>query len=129
MLQKLKDKIQNMNIVINYKKMLPYVKPYWKRALLAVLITIPIGSMDAVIAWALKPYMDVVMVEKQAMGSYAMLIPVVIIIFSLVQSILTYSVTYLNAWVGNKISMDVKKKLFIKLMHNNASFFDKKTSG
>lgn len=129
MLQKLKDKIQNTNIVVNYRKMLPYVKPYWKRAILAVLITIPIGSMDAVIAWALKPYMDVVMVEKQAMGSYAVFIPFVIIAFSLIQSILTYSVTYLNAWVGSKISMDVKKKLFVKLMHNNAAFFDKKTSG
>lgn len=129
MLQKIKDKIKNSNMVVNYKKMLPYVKPYWKRALLAVLITIPIGSMDAVIAWALKPYMDVVMVEKQAMGSYAAFIPIVIIVFSLVQSLLTYLVTYLNAWVGNKISMDVKKTLFFKLMHNNASFFDKKTSG
>ena len=129
MFQKIKEKFLNMNMVVNYKKMLPYVKPYWKRALFAVLITIPIGSMDAVIAWALKPYMDVVMVEKQAMGSYAALIPLVIIVFSLVQSLLTYLVTYLNAWVGNRISMDVKKKLFFKLMHNNASFFDKKTSG
>ncbi len=129
MFQKIKEKFLNMNMVVDYKKMLPYVKPYWKRALFAVLITIPIGSMDAVIAWALKPYMDVVMVEKQAMGSYAGLIPLVIIVFSLVQSLLTYLVTYLNAWVGNRISMDVKKKLFFKLMHNNASFFDKKTSG
>ncbi len=129
MFQKLKAKILNTNMVVNYEKMLPYVKPYWVRALLAVLITIPIGSMDAVIAWALKPYMDVVMVEKQAMGSYAMFIPVVIIIFSLVQSLLTYVVTYLNTWVGQKIAMDVKKKLFFKLMHYNAAFFDKKTSG
>ena len=129
MFQKLKAKILNTNMIVNYRKMLPYVKPYWVRAILAVLITIPIGSMDAVIAWALKPYMDVVMVEKQAMGSYAMLIPIVIIIFSLVQSLLTYVVTYLNTWVGNKIAMDVKKKLFFKLMHYNAAFFDKKTSG
>lgn len=129
MFQKLKAKILNTNMVVNYEKMLPYVKPYWVRAILAVLITIPIGSMDAVIAWALKPYMDVVMVEKQAMGNYAMLIPVVIIIFSLIQSLLTYAVTYLNTWVGQKIAMDVKKKLFFKLMHYNAAFFDKKTSG
>jgi len=129
MFQKLKAKILNTNMIVNYRKMLPYVKPYWVRAILAVLITIPIGSMDAVIAWALKPYMDVVMVEKQAMGSYAMFIPVVIIIFSLIQSLLTYAVTYLNTWVGQKIAMDVKKKLFFKLMHYNAAFFDKKTSG
>ena len=64
MFQKLKAKFLNLNLIVNYRKILPYVKPYWGRALTAVLITIPIGSMDAVIAWALKPYMDVVMVEK-----------------------------------------------------------------
>jgi len=129
MFKKLKEKILSMYMVVNYKKMLPYVKPYWKRALLAVLITIPIGSMDAVIAWALKPYMDVVMVEKRNMGGSAMFIPIVIIVFSLSQSLLTYLATYMNTWVGNKIAMDVKKKLFFKLMHYNAGFFDKKTSG
>lgn len=129
MFQKLKAKISNTNIVVNYKKILPYVKPYWKRALFAVLITIPIGSMDAVIAWALKPYMDVVMVEKQNVGGSAMFIPIVIIVFSLSQSLLTYLANYMNAWVGQKIAMDIKKRLFYKLMHYHASFFDQKTSG
>ncbi len=129
MFQKLKAKILSMNLVVNYRKILPYVKPYWGRALTAVLITIPIGSMDAVIAWALKPYMDVVMVEKSTGGSSTLLIPILIIVFSSLQSILTYSATYLNTWVGQKISMDVKKTLFCKLMRYNASFFDKNTSG
>lgn len=76
-----------------------------------------------------KPYMDVVMVEKNTMGSSTFLIPLLIIVFSLLQSLLTYSATYLNIWVGQRIAMDVKKKLFYKLMHYNASFFDKNTSG
>ena len=129
MFQKLKAKFLSLNIVVNYKKILPYVKPYWGRALTAVLITIPIGSMDAVIAWALKPYMDVVMVEKSTMGPSTFFIPLLIIVFSSIQSLLTYSATYLNTWVGQKIAMDVKKKLFCKLMRYNASFFDKNTSG
>ena len=66
--KKLSDKINSLYAVQNYRKILPYVRPYWIRALLAVLITIPIGSMDAVIAWSLKPYMDVVMVEKSKIG-------------------------------------------------------------
>jgi subfamily B ATP-binding cassette protein MsbA len=129
MFQKLKAKFLSMNLIVNYKKILPYVKPYWGRALTAILITIPIGSMDAVIAWALKPYMDVVMVEKSTGGSSTLLIPLLIILFSSLQSILTYSATYLNTWVGQKIAMDVKKTLFAKLMRYNASFFDQNTSG
>lgn len=53
------------------------------------------------------------------------MIPLLIIVFSLLQSLLTYSATYLNTWVGQRIAMDVKKKLFYKLMHYNASFLIK----
>ncbi len=122
-----KNKITSSSFIANYKRMMTYVRPYWFRALIAVLITIPIGGMDAVIAWALKPYMDVVMVEKSAVAtSY---IPVLIIIFSSMQSGLNYAATYLNTWVGRKISNDVKMDLFNKLLHMDASFFDKTNSG
>lgn len=127
MFKKIKEKICSMYIVQNYRKILPYVRPYWVRALLAVTITIPIGSMDAVIAWALKPYMDIVMVEKSAKA--AGFIPFLIILFSSVQSLLNYTATYLNTWVGQRIAMDVKQDLFAKLMRYNASFFDRSTSG
>ena len=100
-----------------------YVKPYWGRALLAILITIPIGAMDAVIAWALKPYMDVVMVQKGA--SYTAYIPLLIVLFTLIQSIFNYTATYMNTWVGQKISMGLKKDLYSKLLRYHAGFFDK----
>lgn len=124
---KLKEKLSNTYTIQNYRKILPYVKPYWLRGLISVLITIPIGSMDAVIAWSLRPYMDVVMIEKNA--SSASYIPLLIIVFSCVQSLLNYLATYLNTWVGRKISNDLKMDLFKKLMSYDASFFDKSTSG
>ena len=127
MLKFIKNKLNNSFIISNYAKILPYVKPYTFRALIAVLITIPIGSMDAVIAWSLKPYMDIVMVEKSATSTAY--IPLLIIIFSVLQSLLNYSATYLNTWVGRKIANDVKIDLFYKLMHYDASFFDKNNSG
>lgn len=65
MIGKIAAKIKSMNLVRNYSRIYPYVKPYRGRALLAVLITIPIGSFDALTAWILKPYMDIVLVEKQ----------------------------------------------------------------
>lgn len=120
-------KLKGTYTVSNYCKIMPYVKPYWVRGLLGVLITIPIGAMDAVIAWALQPYMDVVMMEKNtASTSY---IPVLIILFSCAQSFLNYTATYLNTWVGQKISQGLKITLFEKLMHYDASFFDSSTSG
>ncbi|MBR6675080.1 MAG: ATP-binding cassette domain-containing protein [Alphaproteobacteria bacterium] len=107
--------------------MYPYVRPYLGRAILAILVTLPLGAMDAVIAWVLKPYMDIVMIEKSAKATS--FLPLLIIIFSLAQSSLNYAATYLNTWVGNKITMDLKKDLFKKMMRCDASFFDKTTSG
>ena len=127
LINKVIKKLKSTYTISNYCKILPYVKPYWVRALIGVLITIPIGAMDAVIAGALQPYMDVVMMEKNtASTSY---IPILIILFSSVQSLLNYTATYLNTWVGQKISQSLKITLFEKLMHYDASFFDKSTSG
>ncbi|MBR6409252.1 MAG: ATP-binding cassette domain-containing protein [Alphaproteobacteria bacterium] len=109
--------------------MAPYVRPYWGRAMIAVLITIPIGAMDAVIAWSLKPYMDVVMLEEQTTRFQTVLIPIIIVAFSLVQSLLNYGATYFNTWVGQKIAQNVKIDLYNKLMHYHAGFFDQTNSG
>ena len=43
-------------MIANYRKMVPSVRPYWVRAVMAVLITLPIGSFDALTAWILKPF-------------------------------------------------------------------------
>lgn len=124
---KLPLKLTETNLVRNYRKIYPYVKPYLFRAILAILVTLPLGAMDAAIAWVLKPYMDTVMIEKSVQATS--LIPALIIVFSVAQSLLNYAATYLNTWVGQKITMDLKKDLFQKLIHNDAKFFDKNTSG
>ena len=113
-------------MLYDYGQMWPFVKPYWGRALLAILLTLPVGAMDAVIAWALKPYMDVMMIEK---NTNTLWIPLVIIVFSALQGVLTFAANYTNTWVGNRIASDVKISLFEKLMKLDASYFDTTTSG
>lgn len=127
MIGKIAAKIKSMNLVRNYSRIYPYVKPYRGRALLAVLITIPIGSFDALTAWILKPYMDIVLVEKQVAAASFM--PLLIVVASAFQSFCNYGAVYLNTWVGQKITCDLKKKLFEKLLHQDASYFDQSTSG
>lgn len=106
---------------------LPYFKPYLFRTLLALLLAIPIGSLDAVIALSLKPYMDIVMLNKQMQSP--LYIPFLIIIFTTIQGTLNYLATYMNDWVGGKVTNDLKIDLYKKLMHKSSSFFDKQTSG
>lgn len=118
---------KELNFTQHYKEMWPFVKPYWIRALLAILICIPVGALDSVIALALKPYMDNVLVDKSA--SSPAYIPVLIVAFTTVQGFLNYAATYLNTWVGTKINHDLKRSLFKKLMSLEPAFYDKNASG
>ena len=124
---KLKQKLMSVYTLKNYALIYPYAKPYLGRAVLAIIATIPVGMMDAVIAWSLKPFMDVVLIEKQS--GWTMYIPLMIVVFSVLQALFTYLATYMNTWVGNKITLDIKRKLYDKLLHNDAAFFDTTSSG
>lgn len=126
MLKKLFAKTKKVNFIANYSQMWPFVRPYWAMALLAVFITIPVGALDGLIAWALKPYMDVMMIEK---STNTLWIPIAIVVFSAVQGALTFTASYANTWVGNRIASDVKIKLFDKLLQFDATYFDTNTSG
>ncbi len=121
------NKIKTSQAFVNYSRILPYVKPYAFRALLAMVICIPIGGLDAVIALSLKPYMDLVMVEKTIESPWY--IPFGIVAFTIIQGLLNYMALYLNTWVGGKITNDLKMSLYKKMLTFETSYFDKKKSG
>lgn len=125
--QKLK-RVFNANLfVVNCKRMWPFVKPFWVRALIGALLTIPVGGLDAVVAMALKPFMDQVMVDKQQ--SFSNLIPLLIIGFTALQGVLTYASDYLNSWVAQKITIGLKRRLYEKLLTMDTAYFDSRNSG
>ncbi|MCD7879222.1 MAG: ATP-binding cassette domain-containing protein [Candidatus Gastranaerophilales bacterium] len=119
--------LENNETINNYIKIFPFIKPYWSRALVALGLAVPIGCLDAVIALSLKPYMDIVMVEKTMQSPWY--IPIVIVAFTSLQGILNYASTYTNDWVTMKVTNDLKKALYNKLMHKSSVYFDTKTSG
>ncbi len=123
----IREKILHNMFVQNYKRMWPYMKPFWFRALMSVLVAIPVGSLDAVIALSLKPYMDVVMIDKNLQTAWY--IPLLIIGFTIVQGVLRYMAEYLNTWVGAKTTNLLKLDLYKKMLAFETEFFNKKNSG
>lgn len=125
--QNLDKKFANNSNYHCLSKVLPYFKPYIVRTILALALAVPIGALDAVIALALKPYMDVVMMDKQMSSTWYL--PILIVLFTTVQGSLNYLATYMNDWVGGRVTNDLKKDLYVKLMRETPHFFDKQTSG
>jgi ATP-binding cassette, subfamily B, bacterial MsbA len=110
-----------------YKRMFHYIKPYLPRFIIAMLITIPIGALDAGIAFSLRPYMDNVLIEKSVKASWY--IPIIIVGFTVFQGALNYVSTYTNGWLCSRITNDIKFDLYGKLLRYESSFFDKGSSG
>ena len=121
------EDIKKLPFIEHYKRMWPFVKPYIFRAILAILICIPIGALDSVVALSLKPYMDIVLVDKT--DSSPAYIPLLIVAFTTVQGFLNYAATYLNVWVGTRINQDLKRHLYKKLLHLQTSYYDQHDSG
>ena len=53
-----------------YRQFWPFLKPYAWIAVLGLLLTIPVGALDAVVASFLKPFMDKVMVSQDKSFAY-----------------------------------------------------------
>lgn len=123
----LKNTISKNQLIVNCRRMWPYIKPYWFRAGLGVALTVPVGALDGAVAMFLKPFMDKVMIDKQP--HFSAMIPFLIVGFTVVQGILIYSSNYFNTWVANKITIGVKRKLYAKLLSMDTSYFDKNNSG
>ena len=123
------------------KKIFPYIKPVMPRAILNLIIAIPLGLLDGVVALSLKPYLDLVINGDPAktytilghdvhiQAAFAAIIPFGIVGFALFQGVLKYLSNYLTDWTGNKISNSLKIDLFKKLTNLDPQFYDVNSSG
>ena len=119
------------------KRLYPYIKPYWFRIFITFILAIPLGLLVGATAFALKPYIVVVVNGNEMfLGSVHLtrdilvnLIPFLIVGFAVVQGILRYLNSYLTDWISNKISNLVKIDLFKKLITMDTKFFDENSSG
>lgn len=123
------------------KKIYPYIKPVMGRALINLIIAIPLGLLDGIVALSLKPYLDFVIngnpehtwtyfgITIHSQSFLAFIIPFGIVGFALFQGVLKYVSNYLTDWTGNKISNNLKMDLFKKLTMMDPQFFDVNSSG
>ncbi|MCQ2754598.1 MAG: ABC transporter ATP-binding protein/permease [bacterium] len=140
---KLKDTTTKEAFKYDYllSKILPYIKPYTVRILIGFLIAIPLGLLDGVTAFALKPYMDYVIGGKTfeftlwnwhlviTSLQMAIILPVGVVLFATFQGVLRYLNSYISTWSSQRITNDIKIDLFHRLVNMHPQFFDDNSSG
>ncbi len=122
-------------------RIFPYIKPYMLRIICGFLVAIPLGLLDGVTAFALKPYMDYVVGKQDwifhilgheftlSWQIFAFIIPFGVILFAGFQGVLRYLNDYISAWTSQRITNDVKMDLFHRLIYMDPQFFDENPSG
>ncbi len=122
-------------------KMYPYIKKVLWRSVLLFLLAVPLGLLDGVVAFSLRPYMDFVVNGNELQtfelwghtfklqAFFIKLIPIAIVLFALIQGVLKYVCNYLSDWTGNKMSNALKVDLFKKLTSMDTKFYDVNSSG
>ena len=122
-------------------RIFPYIRPYMIRIILGFIVAIPLGLLDGVTAFALKPYMDYVVGKQDwvfhlfghqytlTWQLFAFVIPFGVVLFAGFQGVLRYLNDYISAWTSQRITNDVKMDLFHKLIYMDPQFYDENPSG
>lgn len=118
---------QNTSFWRGYRQFWPFLRPYWFMAVLGIVLTVPVGALDAVIAAFLKPFTDQVMVNQEA--QFAGYVPLIIVGFTLIQGTFIYLSSLVNGYVGGRINLLIRTRLYEKLLAFDTRFYDANNSG
>jgi len=110
-----------------YARLLTFVKPYWRRFILALLCMVFTGGLSAAMLWLIKDMVDKVLLNKNIF--LLNLIPFLIIGVFLLQGVFNYGQRYLMYWIGQKVVFDIRNKLYSHLQRLSLSFFSHKPVG
>jgi len=104
-----------------------YVRPYWRRMLLAVFFMVIAAGGDAALARLMQPILDDVF-DKQD-RDMLVLVTILVVVVTLVKGAATYGQTVLMAFVGQRIIADLQTKLFGHVIRFDLAFFHNTATG
>jgi subfamily B ATP-binding cassette protein MsbA len=110
-----------------FKRLWPYIKPLIWVLLGAIVAMAVSAATDAAIPALLKPLLD------KGFGAHAndktkWFVPAAVIGLALVRSLSQYASGYLLAYVTNNILLDLRLKMFSRMIHTSVAFFQRETA-
>ena len=125
--KKKKSRVVWTDTLYLYKRLYPYVRPYWKKFFLAVACSVPVSLCSAGVAYLVKPALDDVFLKKDM--QMLIYIPLAIISLYAIKGFFEYGLNYFLASIGQYITNDIRNKLYRHLQTLSLSFFHKNQTG
>ena len=110
-----------------YRRLMGYVKPYWRIFALSLFATAVTAATDPLLPALLKPMLDGTFVNRDE--NIIRLVPIFILGIFLVRGIASFISAYSIGWVGDKVVMDLRNEMFAKLMTLHTRYYDDHSTG
>ncbi len=110
-----------------YLRLLGYVRPYWRMFLLSVLGMAISAGTEVALPAAAKPFLDGTFVHRDP--TLMRWVPVLVVLLFLVRGLGTFMGAYGSAWVGQRVVMDLRIRMFERLLTLPQRFYGDTVSG
>lgn len=114
----------NMHI---YRRLFKFVKPYWKRIVIALICMILLSGINALIAYLVKPAIDEIFLKKDL--TMLALIPLALVVAYFLKGLFDYGQEYLMGYVGSRVVTDIRDALYRHVQKLSLAFFHRMTTG
>lgn len=104
-----------------------HVRPHWRKLLIASICLILIAAATAANAWLMKPALDHVLLDRDAMLFW--LVPAAIVAVSLVKAVAAFWESVMVNEVGQNIVSDLQVGIFRRLMAADLAWLHQEHSG
>jgi ATP-binding cassette, subfamily B, bacterial MsbA len=110
-----------------YARLLGYVRPYWRIFALSVLGMVISATTEVALPAAAKPFLDGTFVQKDPV--LMRWVPYMIVLIFLTRGIGTFMGGYGSAWVGQRVVMDLRARMFERLLALPQRYYGDTVSG
>lgn len=93
-----------------YLRLLNYVRPYAMWLMVALLCAGGVSVLTATYAWLVKPVLDEIFIKKDT--TMLFILPGVIVVIAVFKGLFSFCQSYLMQYVGSRIIMDLRKRLY-----------------
>ncbi len=110
-----------------FRRLWPYIKPLLWVVFGAIVAMAASAGTDAAIPALLKPLLDKGF-GAHASDKAAWFVPLAVIGLALIRGVSQYASGYLLAYVSNKILLELRLKMFNRMIHTSVAFFQRETA-
>jgi len=110
-----------------YVRLLHHVAPYWRMFVCAIVSMVVLAATEPALPILLKPTLDGSFVEKD-LESVGLMASLIVVLF-VVRGVATFATAMTLTWVGGMLVMDLRNRMFDKLVSLPSAYYDKHASG